>query len=415
MTESTTVRKTRLDNGLRVVTERMDTVRSVAVGIWFETGSRDETRRINGISHFLEHMVFKGTKKRSALRIAREIEQVGGYLNAFTSKEMTAFYAHLLDEHLPLAVDVLADMLSNSQFRDAWIAKEKNVILEEIANAEDTPEDVVHDDFLGLLFPHHSLGRPVLGTRKTVSSFTRETLIEYWAHHYSPSRCVVAAAGRVDHDQLVRLIEKRLALPEGKPRRRGKATAKTDGRENRRKRDIQQAHICLGCRGFRYMDERKYPLFVMNTVLGAGMSSRLFQRVRERNGLAYSVYSFHESFADTGVFGIYAGTEESQIPRAEELIREELDRIASTPLKPVELKRAKDQLKGSVTLGLESSSSRMHRLARMEMYLGDYLTLDELLARIDSVSTEQVQQVAADLFRGDLYTAYVLPSAGRTS
>lgn len=412
MKNNSPVRKTTTDTGVRVVTERMDDVRSVAIGIWFETGSRDEPRRLAGISHFLEHMLFKGTRKRSALRIAREIEQVGGYLNAFTSKEITAYYAHLLDEHLPLAVDTLSDMASNSLFSEKTIAREQGVVLEEISGYEDTPDDVVHEDFSRLVFGNHSLGRPVLGTRKTVSSFTRDDLVDYWSNHYTPKRVLVAATGAVDHDKLVKLVEKKLNLPgNGKPRTL-KSAPVVDEMEHHRRKEIVQAHLCLGGRGLSYRDDRRYAYFVMNTVLGGGMSSRLFQRVRERNGLAYSIYTFNETYHDSGLFGIYAGLEERQVARAEAMIREEMRKIIEKPLSRAELKRAKDQLKGGLTLGLENVSARMNRLARMELYLGRYHPLDHLLEGIDSVTQDDIQQVASDLMGGEIRRAYLLPKKG---
>jgi len=403
-------RKTVTKSGVRIVSEKMDTVRSAAVGAWFENGSRDEPKKLGGISHFIEHMMFKGTKKRSPLRIAREIEQVGGYLNAFTGKEVTAYYAHLLDEHLPLAVDTLCDMVSHSTFADKMIKRERSVVLEEISSYEDTPDDVVHEDFNTLVFGNHGLGRPVLGTRDSVSSFTREDVIAYWTQHYVPKRLVIAAAGAVDHDELVKLVEQKLDLPfvKGKSRRLTEAPP-VDQKEFVRKKQIVQAHLCIGTRGLSYSDKRRFAFFVMNTVLGAGMSSRLFQRLRERHGLAYSIYSFHEAYHDSGLFGIYAGLEEKQVPKALEMIRNELDKIINVPLSKTELKRAKDQLKGGLTLGLESVSSRMNRLARMDIYLGRYHSLDSLLEGINSVTSDEIQAIAADLFNDSLQTATLLP------
>ncbi len=405
------IKKTITGDGIRIVSERVESVRSVAVGIWFITGSRNESSDSSGISHFIEHMLFKGTKKRSALSIAREIEQVGGYLNAFTSKEITAYFAHLLDEHLPLAMDVLSDMMSSSLFSEKLIQREKGVVLEEISSAEDTPEDVIHEDFTSLVFPRHSLGRPVLGKRETVSGFKRSDLLGYWSRNYLPRRTVIAAAGRVDHDKLVSLVEKKLKLSNGRNPRSGPYRRSTPKKlRHERRKDIVQAHLCLGTRGLPYDDPRKFAFFVLNTVLGSGMSSRLFQRVRERNGLAYSIYSFHEAYRDTGLFGIYAGTEEAHVQRAELLIREELKKLIERKLSSTELKRAKDQLKGALMLGLESISSRMNRLARMEIYTENYLEIDELLRRINAVTVEDVQDIAKYLFTGDLFSAYLLPN-----
>ncbi|MFH0883735.1 MAG: pitrilysin family protein [bacterium] len=409
MTAQPEVRKTVTEDGTRIVTEQMDTVRSVAVGVWFETGTRDESLRQVGISHFIEHMVFKGTDKRSALRIAREIEQVGGYLNAFTGKEVTAYYAHLLDEHLSLAVDTLTDMVSHSTFAEKMIKREQGVVLEEIASYEDTPDDVVHEDFNRLVFGTHALGRPVLGTRKSVSAFTRDDLLAYWSRHYTPQRLVVVAAGALDHDELVEMVTKQLALPKvEKTRRMINAPVIAERRFTRRKK-IVQAHLCLGTRGLSYADKRRYAFFVLNTVLGAGMSSRLFQRLRERHGLAYTIYSFHEAYHDTGLFGVYAGLEEKQLERAQEMILQELNKLAETPLSRLELKRAKDQLKGGLTLGLENVSSRMNRLARMEIYLGRYHPLDDLLQGIDDVTAEDIQSLAVKLFSKEPYVSLLTP------
>lgn len=408
------VRKTVTDQGVRVISERIDSVRSVAVGLWFETGSRDESPAESGISHFLEHMMFKGTQKRSALRIAREIEQVGGYLNAFTSKEVTAYYAHLLDEFSPLAVDTLADMMSHSTFAEKMVQREQGVILEEISSYEDQPDDVCHEDFTRLLYGDHSLGRPVLGTRETVSSFTQDDLFRYWSTHYIPERAVVAAAGAVDHDKLVKMVERKLKLQShdlGLPQR--DLPPVVPERDFLRRKEIVQAHMCLGTRGLSYSDERRYAFFVLNTLLGSGMSSRLFQRIRERNGLCYTIYSFNEAYTDNGMFGIYTGLEEKQVKRAEAMIRQELQKLVETPLGKTELKRSKAQLKGGLTLGLENVSSRMNRLARMEIYLKRYHALDELLNGIDSVTAEEIQSLAADLFKGDdMAVTYVLPSNG---
>lgn len=402
--------RTTTDSGIRIVSERIDSVRSVAFGFWFETGSRDERRDEAGISHFIEHMLFKGTQKRSPLKIAREIEQVGGHLNAFTSKETTACHAHLLDEFLPLAVDTLADMASHSQFAPRMIEREQGVVLEEISGYEDTPEDVVHEDFSRLVFGRHSLGRPILGTRDTVSRFTHEKLVDYWSRRYRPERLIVAAAGAVEHDRLVKLVERKVALPGVGARSLNRRRAPViEERRHQRRKPIVQAHLCVGTRSFRYADGDRYPFFVMNTVLGGGMSSRLFQRLRERSGLAYAIYPFHEAYSDSGLYGIYVGLEEKQVNRAERMIRDEFAKLIEKPIGRTTLKRAKDQLKGALTLGLESVAARMHRLGRTEIYLNRFVPLDELLARIDAVSADQVQAIAHRLFGDEPRVATVLP------
>ncbi|HEX04977.1 MAG TPA: insulinase family protein [Bacteroidetes bacterium] len=403
-------RKTTLDNGVRVITEHIDHVRSAAIGFWFETGSRDENPDERGISHFLEHMLFKGTGKRSALQIAREIEQVGGHLNAFTSKELTVYHASMLNDFLPLAVDTLADMASHSQFADKMIEREQGVVLEEISGSEDSPEDVVHEDFSHLLYGKHPLGSPILGTRDSVSSFTRDDVLNYWSRRYKPENMLISAAGAVDHDKVVKLVERKLNLPSEAVKRSKRKLPKVrkDTRHERRK-PIVQAHLTIGGEGLSYASEERYPFFVMNTVLGGGMSSRLFQRLRERSGLAYSVYPFHEAYHDSGLYGVYVGLEEKQVKRAEKMIREELQKLINKPISKASLKRAKDQLKGGLTLGLESSAARMHRLARMDIYLKRFVSLDELLEGIDSVSIEGVQEVSRTLFDKELIVATVLP------
>ncbi len=415
-TDASNYRKTVTDSGIRIVTEHMDNVRSAALGIWFEAGSRDETIKQAGLSHFLEHMMFKGTEKRSALEIARSIEQVGGHLNAFTSKEITAYYAHLLDEHLPLAVDVLSDIVSNSVFADEEIVKEKGVILEEIASSDDTPEDVVHDDFSRTIFPDHSLGRPVLGTRESVSSFTHDDLAGYWRSKYATNRVVVAASGNIEHDAVVDLVNKNLVLSRKKERvRENPDPVIRSERQFERRKDIMQSHLLMGTRGISFGDDRRFALIVLNTILGSGMSSRLFQSVREQHGLVYTIYSFHEAYGDSGMWGVYAATEEKQISKAISLIREELDQLVKTPLTMEEIERTKAQVKGNIVLGLESASARMHRLARTELFLERFVPIDDLIKFIDDVTVEEVSSLAQELFANDFWTACLYPSNSHTT
>jgi len=407
----TDVNKTTLDNGVRIITEKMESSRSVSIGIFVKTGSRDETEKEAGISHFIEHMLFKGTKKRSALKIAREIEQVGGYVNAFTSKELTAYYAHLLDEHTNLAVDTLADIYSNSLFADKMIERERGVILEELASYQDSPDDVVHEDFSRIVFPDHTLGLPIIGTRESVSSFKRDDFMEYMGKHYCPERTVIVAAGNVNHEALVKQFNKKLNNSAKSGLKRDIQNANDQvSNENVRRKDVVQSHLCIGGRSLSYSDKRRYAFFVMNTILGSGMSSRLFQRIREKNGLCYSIYSFHEAYMDTGIFGIYAGLEEKQVKRAEAMIFEEMQKLVDKPLTNTELKRSKDQLKGSLVLSLENVSSRMSRLARNEIYLGKYYELDDLIDGINSVSTDDIQKLADELFNGPISKAYLFPN-----
>jgi predicted Zn-dependent peptidase len=400
--------KTVLPGGLRIVTERIPHVRSVSLGVWVQTGTRDESPEENGISHFIEHMMFKGTRRRKASDIAESLEAVGGHLNAFTGKELTCYYAHVLDEHLPLAIDVLADMLTGSIFDEEEIAKEKSVIIEEINSVEDTPEDWIQDLFMRDMFPDHALGFSTLGTRGIISSTTRDQLSAYTRRHYTQNRLLIAAAGNVDHQHLVNLVGERFSLlsPNGArtllpPSEKGIPSSITED-------ECSQIHICLGTRALRFEDPRKFAFLVLNTLLGGGMSSRLFQIVREQYGLAYSVFSFHDFMVDTGVFGIYLGTDPERADQAIELLHRELRRLRQEPVLTAEVERTINQLKGSLMLGLESTSSRMSRLAKMEIYLGSYITLDEVCEAIESVTAEQIQQLARQLFAEEQLTSTII-------
>jgi predicted Zn-dependent peptidase len=409
----TEYKKTVLSNGLRIVTERIPHVRSVALGIWIATGTRDEAEKDNGISHFVEHMVFKGTGRRSAREIAESLESVGGHLNAFTSKEVTCFYAQFLDEHLPIAVDVLSDLVTDPRFDEEEIRKEKQVVLEEINNVEDTPEDLIHERFQRNLFPNHPLGFSTLGTRETVSRFARDDLIRYMRRNYTLDRVVVAASGNVDHHDLINLVGSTLdPLPQVSTREVDPPPA-TGVNFHIEEASILQAHLCVGTSSFPYEDPRKFALLVLNTLLGGGMSSRLFQTIREEYGLAYTVYSFLDFMLDTGVFGIYVGTDKDKVDACLELIHQELQALRTAPVPAHELERTKSQLKGSLMLALESTSGRMNRLAKMEMYVRSYYTLDDIIKRIDSVSQSDILGVAGELLdRGRLHTTILKPKDG---
>ena len=384
---------------MRVVTETMPHVRSLALGLWFDTGSRDEPEQLAGISHYLEHMNFKGTTSRSAQAIVRQIEGRGGHLNAFTAQEVTCFYARVIAEHLPNAVDVLTDMTQNSLYDQVEVDRERGVILEELKNVEDTPDEWIFDHFMTQIFPDHPMGRPVIGTRDALARISHDSLHEYRAARYNGSRTVVVAAGYLDHNHLVRLIEKRLKAEtsnegprtpvgavNGSPRRVEVGTTS------------QQTHVCWGTRSFQYDDARKYPLMVLNTLLGGGASSRLFQNIREKHGLAYSVFTFNSNYSDSGLFGVYAGTEPKNAEKALRLIEKEVRELVRKPISNRELNHFRDQLKGGLLLGLESPSSCMHRLAKMEMYTGKWFTVDEVVGKINAVTAEEVQEVARDLF-----------------
>jgi predicted Zn-dependent peptidase len=404
-------KKTVLPGGLRIVSEYIPHVRSVSLGVWVQTGTRDELPEENGISHFIEHMMFKGTKRRKASDIAESLEAVGGHLNAFTSKELTCYYAHILDEHLPIAIDVLADMLTESVFDPEEMAKEKSVIIEEINSVEDTPEDWIQDLFMRDLFPQHALGFSTLGTREIISALQREQQFDYMQRHYSQNRLLVAAAGNVDHANLVAQVGERFnALPSNGARVVLPPSAKSLPNSVTEDK-CSQTHLCLGTLALRFDDPRKFVLLVLNTLLGGGMSSRLFQTIREQHGLAYSVFSFQDFLLDTGVFGVYMGTDPDRAEQAAALLRQELSRLRDEHVSAGELERTINQLKGSLMLGLESTSSRMSRLAKMEIYLGEYVTLDEVCSGIASVSAAQINQLAQELFADERMTATIIRPA----
>lgn len=409
-------RKTVLPNGVRVVSESIPFVRSVSVGLWVDSGSRDEPADLNGISHFLEHMVFKGTERRSITDIARSLESVGGYLNAFTGKEHTCYYARALDEHLPLALDVTTDLLLHATFPQKEMEKEKGVVIEELRNVEDDPDDLIHDITEREVFGRHPLGMPVIGTERTVRAFRREDLTAHRERFYTPDRLVVAAAGRLEHDELVRLTEK--ALGALKPSRRGGRRAKPirqRGREVRQAKPIQQAHLCLGTVGYSVHQRERFPMLVMNTLLGDGMSSRLFQSIRERRGFAYTVYSYANTMTDTGTFGVYAGLDASNIDRVRELVWNELTTLRTKPVPAAELRRTKDQLKGSMMLNLESIPNRMMRLGGSELSIGRLPSLQTVLDSIDAVTSADIQRVAETLFRPERFATVILEPSGGSS
>lgn len=407
-------KKTVLENGIRVVTEAIPHVRSVSLGVWADVGSRDESPQANGITHFLEHMVFKGTRRRSVTDIARSLEAVGGYLNAFTTKEHTCFYARVLDLHVPRAMDVLADLVLQATFRPSEVEKEKLVVIEELKSAEDNPEESIHDHFEKAIFPRHPLGFPIIGTEHNLRKFDRDDLRRHVAQHYGTGRLVVAAAGNIDHDRLVRLTE-RLFRRAGVGRRR-RAPCGAPARPRRGAfaefaRPINQAHCCVGTVAFGIRHRDRYPLLVLNALLGEGMSSRLYQSVRERHGLAYSVYSYVNSLSDTGVFGVYAGTDRKHLDTVRELIQSELDRLVHRAVRPAELQRTRSQIKGAMMLGLENMSNRMMRLGSSELYFGTLIGLEAVLRKIDAVTPDAVHRVARALFgSGGLSTVVIRPS-----
>jgi predicted Zn-dependent peptidase len=396
------VKKAVLANGLTLVTERMPWVRSVAIGIWVQTGSRHEPEADNGITHFVEHMVFKGTRHRTAEEIARAADALGGHLDAFTTKEFTSFSVKALDEHLPRAFEILADLVKHPLFRPADIRKERRVIQEEIKMVEDTPDDLVHEIFTQTYWQGQALGRPILGTRRSVAGFERGHVTAYFHRHYVPNLMLVTAAGRLDHARVVEMVGKVFGeMPAGRALDSGAPPVSNPHIKLRRKQDLGQVHLCLGAPGFPQAHAKRYAFNILNTVLGGGMSSRLFQNVREKRGLAYSIFSGLSAFRDTGCLSVYAGTSAEQARRVVELVMEEFRKLKTTPLAPEELAHAKDYLKGGLLLSLESTPSRMASLARQEMVFQRYVSMDEIAAGIDAVTAEEIQQVARQIFNGE--------------
>ncbi|GAA2862336.1 putative zinc protease [Actinoplanes cyaneus] len=411
------MKKTVLPSGLRIITEAIPTTRSAALGVWVGIGSRDETPVMSGASHFLEHLLFKGTHKRTAMEISAEIEAVGGETNAFTTKEYTCYYARVLDSDLPLAVDVLVDAVADSLLDPSDVETERGVILEEIAMHEDEPGDEVHDVFTEAIYGDHPLGRLISGTPESITPMTRDQINTFYRKRYKAPEIVIAAAGNLDHATVVKLVRKALA---GTPLDTG-AAAPADPRPGDKRvrvrkphtvvvhRDTEQAHIVLGTVGLSRYDERRFALGVLNNVLGGGMSSRLFQEIREKRGLAYSVYSYGSQYADSGVFGVYAGCAPGKAPEVLDLIRAELARVAESGITPEELVRGKGMVKGAYVLGLEDTSSRMSRLAKSELLHGDLMGVDELLTRVDAVTMVDVEKIAADLLAREPSLAVVGP------
>jgi len=396
--------KSVLSNGIRVVTENIPYVKSVAVGIWVGAGSRFETEEYSGISHFLEHLFFKGTEKRSAKDIAESLDSVGGQLNAFTTKEYTCYYAKVLDEHLDLAIDVLADMFYNSKFSEKDISKEREVIIEEIKMYEDTPDELIHDIFSQTIWEGHPLGRPVLGTEETISTFTREDFLNFIQTHYVPSNIVIAVAGSFEHDRLIESLEGLFGKSGRGPVEKFPYPPHSHSQVQNYYRDIGQVQICLGAPGLPQDHPQIYPLYILNSVLGGGLSSRLVQEVREERGLAYSVYSYHSSFSDAGLFTFYAGTRPDNYEQVIKLIFQEAFKISQNGIEKQELSKAKEQLKGSLYLGLESVGSRMTRIGRSLLSLNRLITPEEVAQNIDNVTLGEVRDLAANIFAPEKFT-----------
>ena len=400
--------KTVLDNGLRVITEKIPYLRSVSIGVWVVTGSRDEQPHENGISHFIEHLLFKGTEKRTAFDIAKEIDSVGGTLNAFTGREYTCFYAKVIDQNLPLAIDLLSDIFLHSLMDLKDVEKERMVILQEIKMVEDTPDDYIHDLFNRACWGDHPLGFPIYGTSELVQSFRRDQLHQFFKENYPPDRIVVCAAGHLEHQEMVDLIERTFGKILKSDKARGRSKPDPISTTNIRKRDLEQVHFCLGTRGLQYDHSLRFASYVLNTILGGGMSSRLFQEIRENRGLAYSVYSYLPTYIDSGLVVVYAGTNEGSFQEVIELVLNEFNHLKKGPLKNGELETAKEQLKGNLLLSLESSDNLMTRLAKNEIYFQSYLPVGMILKGIDEVKEETVRQLANEIFDERLFCLTVL-------
>jgi predicted Zn-dependent peptidase len=396
------LRRTVLPNGLIVLTERMEHLRSVAMGVWIKSGSRCEAAEINGISHFVEHMVFKGTRSRSSLNIAREMDSIGGNLDAFTGKETICFNVKSLADHVPIALDVLADLVLNPVFASPEIERERGVILEEIKIDEDNPDVLVHELFTQNFWKDHPLGKPILGTTKTVGRLDQQKLIDYHTGRFRGGNMVFSAAGDLEHDQFVEAVSQKFTgLPPGEAVHEMQAQLASARILLQNKKSLEQVQLCMGVPAPPITDDNRYATLILNTVLGGGMSSRLFQTIREERGMAYAIYSDLSPYSDTGSLCVYAGTSANNALECVDLILAEFRNLKEVPLSDEELTRAKDQLKGNILMGLESSNSRMANLARQEMYFHQFFTAEEVIVRIEAVTAEQIQAMAQRLFVPD--------------
>jgi predicted Zn-dependent peptidase len=401
-------RKDTLANGIRVVSETLPKSRALSIGVWVKVGSRHEPDEISGVSHFIEHMFFKGTQKRSARDIATEIESLGGEMNAFTSQENTTYYVKVLDEHLPVAVDILADILIGSRFDAAEMEKERKVILEEIKMVEDTPDDYIHELFTGSVWQGNALGRPILGTKETIKALKHKDILSYIDRYYSPREIIIAVAGNFEHEKLIELLNRAF----GSLERTGTAKEESAPGFRRaisvRKKQLEQAQLCLGCRGLNYVNDDRYTILALNTVLGNGMSSRLFQEVREQNALAYSIYSYVTAYRDAGLLTVYAGADPANVVDAVRLIVKEIRKIRDEGITQAEETRVKNQIKGNLVLSLESSNSHMSRLARQEIYFGKYFSMDDVIKAVDRITADDIHRVARQIFTRETIALSIL-------
>jgi predicted Zn-dependent peptidase len=396
-------------NGVRIVLENIPTVRSVAIGVWIGTGSRNENPQTNGISHFLEHMFFKGTKTRSAKEIAESFDSIGGQVNAFTSKEYTCYYAKVLDTHAQFALDVLADMFFNSTFVEEELNKERNVVLEEIKMYDDTPDDIVHDLLSRAIYGDHPLGYPILGTEETLNTFTGATLKEYIHNRYTPENVVISIAGNIS-DKFILEVEKYFGSYEGGNSSTPENIPVFQSNRLSRKKETEQAHLCIGFEGLKIGHEDVYSLIILNNILGGSMSSRLFQDVREQRGLAYSIFSYHSAYQDNGVVTVYGGTGAKQMDVLFETIQATLEKLKQDGITEKELNNSKEQLKGSLMLGLESTNSRMSRNGKNELLLKRHRSLDEIIEQIDQVTKQSVDGMATSVFTDKYSVSLISPN-----
>ena len=408
MTAGSGYQKTVLENGIKVITEQIPYLKSVSIGVWVNAGSRDELPNENGISHFIEHVLFKGTERRTAFDIAKEIDSVGGTLNAFTGREYTCFYGKVIDKNLPLAIDLLSDIFLHPLMDPKDVEKERMVILQEIKMVEDTPDDYIHDLFNRVCWGDHPLGFPILGTSDIVQSFKRDEVYHFFKENFQPERMIICAAGNLQHQEVVDLIGATFGqIPKSK-KNRERVRPHPTSTTNIWKRDLEQVHFCLGTKGLQHNHSLRFACYVLNTVLGGGMSSRLFQEIRENRGLAYSVYSYLPTYLDAGLVVVYAGTSEDSLEEVIGLVLKQFGRLKTDPLKDEELKNAKEQLKGNLFLSLESSDNMMTRLAKNEIYFESYLSVEEVIKGIDEVEEESIRSLAADLFDGRYFCLAVL-------
>ena len=401
-------RKTVLDNGMRVVTEQIPYLHSVSMGIWLNVGSRDERENESGLTHFIEHMLFKGTKKRSAQEIAKQLDAVGGMSNAFTSKENTCFHAKVIDSHLPLVVDILSDIFLHSVFDGAEVEREREVILQEIHMVEDTPDEYVHILFNRNFWDGNPMGRPIFGSIQTVQSFTKEMIMGYLSRGYHPDRIVLSAAGNVKHDEFLELVEPAFSNIKRHSYTLNRKVPLISSRVNLYPRELEQIHLCLGTRGTSLVEKERYSCSILNVILGGSMSSRLFQEVRERRGLAYSIYSFLSSHTDAGMVGIYGAVRPHNITETLEVIRGEIRRFKEEPISEAELRAAKEHIKGGIYLAAENTDNRMSRLAKNEIIFDRFVPYEEIEAGLESVTVEEVQTLAQQLFRSEFMSLVLL-------